>query len=348
MKKAICLLLVITAALGVFSACSSTPYDYDLSEFITVPEDWKTVEITENALDMRVSEKLRDLTRLHATEEQSVGDAAASGDRVELSITCYNASEYGREDAKPIEILSDPSRTVVIGSLKYSYEFEMSIVGHYVNDKFTARLALPSDIGLEEYRSMHVVYDITLVSITKIIIPEFNDNFAASVSDYDTAEEYKAYLTELAYKELLFEHILERTEVISYPESELNTYERNYIDYYSSAAQESGCSLEEYLARKFYMTVADFHKEAASYSKEMVKKDLLLYQMVRAYNLAPTASEYTAAAERLAKEHGMSSVSALETKFGEDFVRKTVSYEKLLTFLLKNIPLPSDGNETSP
>ncbi len=347
MKRILLLLLVITAVLGVFSACSSAPYDYELSEYISLPENWREVELTDTAIKLRVSEKLRDLTRLHATEKEAVGLPASIGDKVTLSFECYKATEYGKEDIAPIEELSDSNMTLILGNLKYPYEFEEAVKGHYINDTFQARFQLSSDIGLKEYASEFVVYDVTVLSITKIVKPETDDSFISSVTDYATLEEYKEYLAELCRKELIFEKLLEKAEVIKYPESEVSAYERNYIDYYSSAAQNSGVTLEKYVASKFFISLSDFHKEASAYAKESVKKDLLLYHLVRICNLAPTDDEYNSQAERLASEHGFSSVGALETNFGENFIRKTVSYNKLLDYLGKNVTSPTSDTTVS-
>ncbi len=347
MRRFFCFLLIIATALGVFSSCSSKPYNYDLEKYLTIP-NWLSINVSESEIDERLNKNIATLLEGKVTETETTGRAAAEGDKINISYSCYLASDYGKENAVPIDKLSDSSCTLIIGNYKYPSEFELSAVGHFVNDKFSVRLTLSGSYGLSEYASANVVYDITLISITERIYPELSDKFVQSVSEYQTVEEYKAAEKELARKELLFEKILELSEVKSYPEDEIASYEHDYVDYYTTAATNAGCTLEQYINKKFFMTIPAFHAESSAYAKEMVKKDLLLYQFVRTYSLEPTNDEYNSGAEKYAKMYGFKSVSALEAKFGEEFVQKSISYDKVLDYIGKIIPKQPENTPEAP
>ncbi len=332
MRKFLCLLLMLAVTVGAFSACSSKPYDYELDKYLTIP-DWLNITVSEDEIDGRLQKNINSLLESKATESEITGRGVIAGDKVNISFLCYLASDYGKKDAKPIDVLSDESCNLIVGELKYFTSFEAQIIQHFVNDNFSVRMTIPENYGLSEYASAHVVYDVTLNSITERTIPTLTDDIVRSVSEYKTVNEYKLAQKERARKELLFEKILSLAEVKSYPESELASYERDYVNYYSTAASSAGYTLEQYVNKKFFITLTQFHSEGSEYAKELVKKDLLLYQFIRIYRLEPTDDEYRAGAEKYAKMYGLSSVSSLEAKFGEEFVRKSVSYDKVLDYI---------------
>ncbi len=344
MRKFLCFLIMLAVTLGAFSACSSKPYDYNLENYITLP-DWLKLTASDDEIEARLQEDINTLIKNNVSENATTARAAIEGDKVNVSFLCYIASDYGKDGAEPIDKLSDSSCTLILGDLKYPAEFEASIFGHFVNDKFSARLTLPESYGLSEYASANVVYDITLNSITELAYPELSDEFIKSVSEYQTVDEYKSANYEATRRELLFEKILALSEIKSYPEREVSSYERNYVSYYTSAAAEAGYTLEQYVNKKFFMSLAEFHSKGSAYAKEMVKKDLFLYQFVRTYGLEPTSDEYNSGAEKYAQMYGFKSVSALEAKFGEEFVRKSVAYDKALDYIGLIIPSTPKDNE---
>ncbi len=346
MRKFLCFTLMLAMIAGVFSACSSKPYDYDLENYLSLP-DWHKLTVSESETESRLKKNIEELLESKATEKEITERAAAAFDKINISFQCYFASEYGKEGAVPIEKLSDPDCTLILMDMKYPIEFQVNIAGHYVNEKFSVRTTIAGNYGLSEYAAKHVVYDITLNSITEITVPELTDDFVKSVTEYSTVEDFKAAEREKARRELLLEKISELSKVKSYPEDELAAYERNYISYYTTAATNAGCTLEQYVNRKFFMTLSAFHLESAAYAKEMVKKDLILYQFVRTYKLDPTDEEYRIGAEKYVQMYGLKSISALEAKFGEEFIRKSIAYDKVLHYIGTAIPATPEKSEAS-
>ena len=76
--------------------------------------------------------------------------------------------------------------------------------------------------------------------------------------------------------------------------------------------------------------------------RETVKKELLLYYFQRKYDLEVSDSEYTEMAKKYANENGLISVSELEEKFGKEYVRKTVQYDKVLAYIAETVTIAED------
>ena len=336
MRRFIKLFSLLILCVALFSSCSKSPYPYDLDKHIKVPELPTDLSVTEEELLEMVTEKLLEI-RNNSSVKTPVSDrAAATGDMVNISFVCYPAATYGTDNVKPIQKISDPDCTLIIGNNKYPPELEKAITGLFPNEKATARLTYPQNFALKEYAGMSVIFEITLNTVTEVRLPLYNDAFVRTVSECNTIKEYEEYLMERVKEDLIWDHMLKNSEVLIYPNEELNEYSSDFSSYYNSLATEKNITLEEYVSKKFFTELSDFHIKTDNYAKEMVKGDLLLYSLVNKYSLQLTDEEYSIGAERYAAQYGLRSVSLLEGRFGSEFVRKSVQKDKVLAYLSQN------------
>lgn len=327
--------MLITCLL-LLSSCSKEPYPYDLNKHIKLPELPTDLTVTEEEILELVEEKVTEVRKNNAVKTPVTDRSAASGDMVNISFVCYPAATYGTDGSKPIQKISDSDCNLIIGNNKYPSELEKAIIGLFPNDKATARLTYPQNFALKEYAGMSVIFEITLNTITEVRLPLYNDAFVRTVSTCDTVKEYEAYLFERIKEDIVWEHMLKNSEVLLYPSEELNEYSSDFSSYYNGLASEKNVTLEEYVSKKYFIELSEFHINTDNYAKDMVKGDLLLYSLVNKYELQLTDEEYTAGAEQYAAQYGIRSVSLLEGKFGSDFVRKSVQKDKVLAYLSQN------------
>ncbi len=336
MKRIAVIFSVLLTCLTFLSSCSSEPYPYELEKHIKLSELPTDLVFTEEEILETVEERILEVRRNNAILTPNNDKAAESGDMVNVSFICYPAATYGKDDSKPIQKISDSDCTLTIGNNKYPSELEKAIIGMFPSDKTTARLTYPQNFAIKEYAGMSVVFEITLNSVTEVKLPLYNDAFVRTVSVCQTVAEYETFIFERVKEDLVWEYMLKNSEVLLYPSEELNEYASDFSSYYSGLATEKNITLEEYVSKKFFMELSDFHIKTDSYAKDMVKGDLLLYSLVNKYGLQLSDEEYTAGAERYATQYGLRSVSLLEGKFGSDFVRKSVQKDKVLSYLSKN------------
>ena len=140
-----------------------------------------------------------------------------------------------------------------------------------------------------------------------------------------------------AKKEICWEKLLGLAKVEAYPESEVDKYTSDYINYYSDLADQYGVTLEEYVAKRFFMEIRSFHVQADAYAKELVKSEMLLYRMARKYGITLSDDEYNAGAYKYALEYGLESVAQLEGKFGRYITRQTVLMDKVQEFVVDEV-----------
>ena len=348
MKRVLVIFTALVMCITLFTSCSDAPYPYDLSKYITVPDLPTELTFTESEIREIVTERILEARQNNAIKTPNNDKAAEIGDMVNVSFICYPASSYGKEDAKALQKISDSDCTLIIGNNKYPSELEKAIIGMFPSDKATARLTYPQNFSLKDYAGMSVVFEITLNSVTEVSLPLYNDAFVRSVSTCNTVEEYESYLFERVKEDLVWEEMLKKAEVLLYPSEELNEYSSEFSSYYSSLATEKNVTLEEYVSKKFFMELSDFHIKTDSYAKDTVKADLLLYALIAKYDIQLSDEEYTAGAEHYATLYGFRSVSLLEGKYGSDFVWKSVHKDKVLSYLAKNgITVVTDDTSTA-
>lgn len=333
MRRSFLIILTLTLCLSVFSSCGKASYPYEPDKYIKVPELPENFTVTEKEISEKIEEKILEIRKNNYIKTPVTDKAAEVGNMVNVSLVCYPAKDYGSDTVKPIQALSDSDCTLIIGDGKYPSEIEKAVVGLFPNGKATARLTYSQSFALKEYAGESVIFEITLNAITELKLPLYNDAFVQSVSVCNTAEEYEKYLFERIKEDLIWDYMLKNSEIITYPSDELNEYSSEFSSYYSNLASEMGITLEEYVSKKYFMELTDFHLKNDGYAKDMVKGDLLLYSLVNRHGLQLTDEEYSAGAQGYAERYGYRSVSLLEGHFGSTFVRKSVQKDKVLAFL---------------
>ncbi len=326
-----------------FSACSSTPYNYELSDYITIPDGWQSIVITDEEVSAKATAKIEETRKNRAEENKLNGQAAKVGNLINVSYKCYYETTYNKENSQPIAELTDDNASLVIGDNRFPHEFDWALRGKYVNDSFLVRLTLPQDFDIPELSFKSVVFEITINSISSLVMPEYDDSYVAEISLCSTVAEYEEMMLEEARKELIWEKIVEMAVITDYPTDELAVYERNFVSYYTSIAAELGLTLEQYVNRKYLTTLENFHSEASEYSKNTVKRDLLLYSFLREYNLHLSDDEYRTGAAKYISMYQMKSLAALEGSFGSEYIRKSVSLDKVLNYIISSLTTDSQS-----
>ena len=329
--------LVMGAIICVFclASCSKKPYDYDLKEYITVPDDLAEITVTDAEILERVALQIQTVLENKATYSNVTVRGAMPGDTLKLTVECFKTDEK----KTPIPELSDNDATLVLGEDKYPAELENALIRRVVGDEIEISVTLPETFTALGLAGKAMIYKVKITSISTKMLPEYNDEFVKTVSAYTTVAEYEQYLYEKMKEELIFDKLLEKSTVKIYPTEEVQSYTSNFVKYYTEHADKLNITLEEYAQKKFFIGITEFHLKADAYAKELVKEELLLYRLARKYSIELSDGEYTSGAAKYVAEYGLKSVSELEGRFGKDYIRQTVLMDKMLAYLSEQIPV---------
>ena len=347
MKRKLFVAAVCVLAMAGLTACggSSVSYDkYDLDEYIKVGE-YKgltvagyEVEVTDDEIDTRIEQELEEAA---SSQEVAKGSPVKEGDTV-------NIDYVGKKDGKKFDGGSAEGYDLEIGSGSFIDGFEDGLIGKKIGDKVKLELTFPEDYGEASLAGQDVVFNVTINSATRMTVPEYDLDYVKNTTDYDSIAAYEKSVEKEIYKEKeaeeisnqqteLWSKVLEDTEVIQYPEKELDYYIQFNSDQMDDMAEQYGVSREDMLANYDFGSEEEFAAVNEDSSKLRVKQEMLIEYIADKEELKYTdeeAEEMIASFEQMGYDEEM-----VKSQTGHDmdsYVRIELLYQKVLEFLLDN------------
>lgn len=295
------LIVVLTVgAMTMMTGCGEKePYSgYDFSEYVKV-SDYKGLEYEEiqvSVSDEEVEAEIQD--RLQASSETVSVETGIVEDG-----DVINVAFEGKVDGETFEGGSSDSYDITVGSTPMIDGFVEGLVGVEVGDTVTLDLQFPEDYGVEELNGKDVVFTVTINSKKIAQTPEYNLEFVKNNSKYDSISDYEAAIKEelLAEKQeaeeidrqgILWEQIVEESELIMYPEEKEELIETT-LSTFKTAAANAGKEWTAYLKEIGY-TEEELMTQITSYAEDKVFQELLIYAIADAEGLEVTNEEYEA------------------------------------------------------
>ena len=305
---------------------------------IEVPAVEEAAEVTDEDVQSYITSVLEQ----SATEESVTDRPVQEGDTATIDFV-------GKMDGVEFEGGSSEDYPLVIGSDSFIDGFEDSIIGHSIGETFDWNGAFPEDYGNTEYAGKDVTFTITVNAISVSNTPELTDEFVQSVStESTTVEEYekevRAMLEEsaaadydYALQDAVWSAVLEKAEVVKYPEGEVEDLTASLITQYEEMATYYGVDYETFIADYMGYTVEDFEAQAKVAAEESVKMQLVAKAIADAEKIVPTEKEYQEEYEALCEEYGYADVDALiEAAGSEEDLQATVLENIVIEWLAEN------------
>jgi trigger factor len=325
------------------------PYSkYDLSEYITVgeytglPVDGFTIAVTDEEINTRIQENLTAAGTTNTVEEGIVAD----GETVIIDFA-------GKVDGKVFDGGSATDQSLTIGSGSFIEGFESGLIGVEVGKAVDLNLTFPADYSSTDLAGKAVVFTVTVKSRQILVIPTLDDTFVKSNSDVNTVAEYTAFIKEelttektdaaiLAQKQKLWGTIVIASEVIKYPDKEVQAVIDSTVEEYKGYAEQYEMEYVEFLQQ--YVGVeneADFNTQVAEYAKVLVKEEMILYTIAGKEDLNTTNDEYEQFIKDTLEDYDYTEESFKETQgktyedaVGKDTIMRQLYLDKVQDFIL--------------
>ncbi|MCA1841265.1 MAG: trigger factor [Actinomycetota bacterium] len=271
--------------------------------------DYKGIEVmrppssaTEEELSAQL-ERLRD--RFGTLEE--VPRNAADGDYVVIDIHAY------KHDDK-IESASTEDLLYEVGSAGLVSELDSELRGKRAGDILQFNAVLPERFG-EPHGGQEVSFRIMLKQVQAKRLPELNDEFAKTASEFDTFDELKTDLrqrieavkkieSDIMVRNRIIEELLDRVDV-EVPESMIMHEMEHRLSRLLRDIEQAGSNLESYLQAtgSSQEELVDAYKKAA---ERTIAADFVLEQIAEEEGITVTSadieSEISALAARVEKQ----------------------------------------------
>lgn len=348
-KKVIMALCGTLIMMGILIGCGkeNNPQKYiSLGNYKEVKLEGASInEVTEEEVDQYIDEiRLR-----NAEEIQITNEPAKEEDLVYIDFT---AKVVGEE----FEEISEENCMLTIGMGEIAEGLDKSVIGHSVGDSYEFSGKFSDDFYNvaayynEDMAGKEAVFAITVKSISRLKLPELNDEFVKDVSETSkTVEEYrkevKTFLEEDGIKEIdvkdaIWQEVVRETKVKKYPKEELKTYIQRQENHYKKMAEDYGITYEELIENEMGSSRKKFENRIEKEAKSKLKEQLIAKVIAKEENI-----EVNNADEKLLEaavwENDCLDIEQLKKKMSEEELQDAVLLQGVKNWLAENSKIES-------
>lgn len=340
--------LLLTASLMI-TACgakAAIPDDYkydDLSEYIKLAEykgiEYSTIsgDVTDDEIKEYINEKLA-----ATAETVQVKEGTVKNDSV------VNIDFVGSVDGVEFEGGAASGVDLDIANSGYIDGFAEGIIGHEVGETFDLHVTFPENYGKEELNGKPAVFKTTINYLVETKLPDYNDEWVESNSEYKTTAEYEASVKDELSEEKLstkeasernevFRKIVEGSEVVDYPEKELSERMDQIKNAYLDYAKSSGMEFDDFLSSQMGMDAEQFNTLAEETAKETVRQELVLYAIKDLESVETSQKGYDEYLDNMLKESGLTEETFKEQHNGKSIAEYANENSVFTSYLYQEV-----------
>ncbi len=364
-KKSYILLAAALAAVMMFAGCndkkqedsgntenadadddggaSDDVLDFKVSDYVKLGE-YKglevtypsVLEVTDEDVEEQIQYELEDNTEYKEVKDRG----AQEGDNVNMDFK-------GTIDGEEFEGGTASDYELELGAGDFLEEFESNLMGKKAGETVTFKLTFPEDYD-DTLGGKEAEFTVTLNSISEAVVPEYNEDFVKSVSEFKTKKDYEASVkeqleqdakdsSEMEAQENALKAAIENATVDGYPQKLYDFFYDDTVTGYKNYAEFMGMEYEEFL--ESYMS----EEEINSMVDEQVNEYLVVRAILEKEGKEISDSEYQELAEKMAKENDYETLEEYEEDYGEIYVKTQIARERAVELLydaakLKEIP----------
>ncbi len=312
--------------------------DVEMGEYKGLEIKATEVKVTKKDVDAEIDKAVKSQVKFEEVTDRAVkvGDIATidfSGSIDGVKFDGGTATDYDLE----------------IGSHSFIDNFEDQLVGLKVGDSKDVKVNFPENYHQESLKGKPAVFAVTVKAIKEKKYPEVNDEFASSVSEFETLADWKkdieTKLKEKAKVEAerkqendLVEKVVANCKV-NIPDVMVEQQLEDYIEDFSRNLQYQGLSLEGYLMYTG-STIEQLKASRREDAKKTVKTRLVLEQIIEKEKLAVTDKDVEKKFnEKVLDGETKKTIEEIKKEMGPEqfaYFQNSLLLNKLITFLKKN------------
>ena len=201
-----------------------------------------------------------------------------------------------------------------LGSGSFIPGFEEQIVGKSIDEEFDVNVTFPEEYHAAELAGKPAVFKVKIHAITRVELPELDDDFAKDVSEFDTFAEYKADIkakiekrhetaAENAVEDKLVEVLIEKLEA-EIPEAMYEAETENFVRDYDTRLRSQGLDLKTYF-KYTGMNLDSLREQMRPQAERQVKARLALEKIAALENIEATEEDINGEYEKIASAYGI-------------------------------------------
>ena len=318
-----------------FTATVPVRPDVELGAYTEYSFGLEIPEVTDEQVD-QVIEELREQ---RATLRPIDGRGAAEGDIASVKFA-------GTIDGEPFEGGSADQLPVVIGEDRMIPGWEQQLIGLEIGGTKGFDITFPDDYRVEELRGKEAHFEVELLDLREKLLPEVDDDFAASVGDVKTVDELRAEIRDAmvkradaegrhAFGDRIIDFAVSNASV-DLPEVMVANEVEIMRDEMATRLAQQRIGMEQYLALA-QQTPEEMTKELREPAERRVKTLLVLSAIAEKEGIDATDQQIEAEiAEQLARYGEDSRLREyLTSRRGRSYLRMTIRNRTLVDTLIE-------------
>lgn len=337
-QKLLCILL--TALSLTLTACGSSSNantvfsdeaygTVTLCDYKNLSADKNIYTVTDDEIQSEIEIMLYDYA-----EYKEIDGPSEIGDSITADITATKDGEL------LFDYTGENYYELYVGSGEFGNEFDEKLTGVSVGDELSFTLSYDESDALTDFAGSTIDYKISVLGITREILPELTDDFITDTLGYKSKSSLEKKIradleseneanSSYELRENLLQKVIEASEFDSYSQDLYESYAAGIEANYESYMEMFGCESIQEVYDLFEITDADLEKEIIN----QVYRTIIVHAISETENLALSDKEYQEGLKRYATEAGCETTDELIADYGEDSLREWILEDKVLDFL---------------
>ena len=310
------------------SVIDELAYDYDISEYVSLPEhsaleiECDLLEVTDEDVDLIIENALAgDSEAVEITDR-----GAKEGDRVTYDVKGVKADGTVVDEGE--------GRVLIIGSKIYLEGFSEHMIGLMAGDEITFDYKYADDYYNESFAGVECSYTVNVKKVEQITPPELTDDYVKSLK-IEGVEDVAAYREDMrsrieasaaeqnaqTKRDAVYDVLLSQTDVTKIPDREYDYYREQFEKSAEASAKAAGVELADYVTSQ-YGSQEKYEESSRNFAISKIVDDLMIYSLAREYGVEVSDEEYEARMlygyDNYAKNLGISDLAEFEEIYSAD------------------------------
>lgn len=298
----------------------------ELVEYKGLHVEKKEVEVTDEQVDAQIKDMMGRDAKMVVAEE---GAVIEKGDFAIIDFA-------GTVDGEPFSGGEGKGYPLEVGSNSFIPGFEDQLVGLSKGDSTDVEVTFPEDYFVKDLAGKEAIFKVNIQDVKRKELPELNDEYVASKTDFKTVEELRANYKERMQKaaeanaKAEYEHELIDLAVanakFSVPEIMIEDKISQMVEEMKMSLESRKMSLDMYM-QYTGLDMAKIRENQRPVAEENVKTDLVLDAIAKAEDIQVDMADVDAEIAAISAQHGAS----------PEEVKKIIKGNGTMGLLLANI-----------
>ena len=298
----------------------------ELGEYKGLDVEKKEVEVTDEQVDAQIKDMMGRDAKMVVAEE---GAVIEKGDFAIIDFA-------GTVDGEPFSGGEGKGYPLEVGSNSFIPGFEDQLVGLSKGDSTDVEVTFPEDYFVKDLAGKEAIFKVNIQDVKRKELPELNDEYVASKTEFKTVEDLRANYKERMQKaaeanaKAEYEHELIDLAVanakFSVPEIMIEDKISQMVEEMKMSLESRKMSLDMYM-QYTGLDMAKIRENQRPVAEENVKTDLVLDAIAKAEDIQVDMADVDAEIAAISAQHGAS----------PEEVKKIIKGNGTMGLLLANI-----------